>query len=248
MKSIDQYKDLLSYAKEIEATGLRVPIKIMGAQRPNVFYTLSMLHEVWSKITDPDTLKPFFQTLQVPFGELRSRGAFLHTDKTYSTIVPHATGANHFQGDIIETDLSNNGQLFPKHKLSMIITHTCDIQKLSHVLLAPIFLDSELTLPVITKIKEIKPPKDQAAADVVKELWSSNEMVPYMGLPLFPNGTYEGESPLVCFQMTITKPRTDVFATLVLYRLKYRAMAYLQGRLTVLLIRDVQNSDETREL
>lgn len=219
----------------------------MGAQRSNVYYTLSMLHEVWSNITDPDTLKPF-QTLQVLFGELRSRGAFLHADKTYSTIVAHKDGQNHFQGDIIEMDLSENGQLFPKHKLAMILTHSCDIPKQSHVLLAPVYLDSELTFPVVTQIKGVKPPKDADAANAMKAQWALNEFVPYMGLPPFQNNSYEDESPLVCFQMATAKPRTAVLATPALYRLKYRAMTYLQGRISVLLMRDVQNSDETREL
>lgn len=220
-------------------------MKIMGKKRKDAFFSISMLAEVHNQTNDPDAAGPY-QTIDAPFGEILVRGARLHAGLTYSTITPHPLGANHFQGDIVDLDLSGDGKYGPRHRLSMLLTHTCDIQKLSHISAAPAFLESELSDATMIHLRDGVAPKNPKQ---MREMWLSNEMPIYLGLPATDlTGVPGGERILVCLHLAAPVPRKVVLSKTTQLRLKYRASSYLQGRLAVLLMRDVQNSDETREI
>lgn len=118
MSIAQQHKDLHSYAKHIEQNGPDVPTKIMGVRRSNSYISHSMLYDMWTRISNPDEQNPF-TTIEAEFGEIRSRGSFLHADKTYSKISAPSKGANIFQGDIVEIDSS--AERYPKHRYSIIL-------------------------------------------------------------------------------------------------------------------------------
>lgn len=120
MKTIEQYPSLADFTKNLELKGPLFPFKIMGPKRPGVYYTLSMLKEVYCQTQDPDTTVPF-QTIKAPFGEILSRGARLDPANTYSAIRPTAKGENHFQGDILQLELG--GGDFPNSQFAMILAH-----------------------------------------------------------------------------------------------------------------------------
>ena len=255
MKPIDQYAALSNFTTDLDQHGPLIPFKIMGKRRlPNSqgkgssFFSVSMLTEVHRQTDDPDSVGPY-QTVPAPFGEILARGARLFADRTYSKITAHPMGANHFQGDVIELDISDGGQRHPRHRFSMLLSHTCDIQKLSHVTVVPAFLESEMTVQAITDLREGKSPGNQKQALQLLEQWLSNEIAVYVGLPPTDHaGVPAGERILVCLHLGVPIPRKEVLARPTQLRLKYRASSYLQGRLAVLLIRDVQDSDETREV
>lgn len=246
MKPIDQYATLSDFTADLDQTpALHVPYKIMGKRRSDAFFSISMLAEVHRQTTAPDTLGPY-QAAPAPFGEILARGARLHAHLTYSAITAHPSGANHYQGDIIELDLSRGGQYIPQHRFSMLLSHTCDIQKLSHVTVAPAYLESELTGAAITQLRDGVAPKDPRQ---IREMWISNEVPTFLGLPATDiTNAPGGERVLVGLHLGTPVPRKVVLSSPTKLRLKYRASAYLQGRLSVLLMRDVQRSDETREL
>jgi len=248
VKPINQYATLFDFTTDLDQKGPLVPFKIMGQKRSNVFYSISMLTEIYRKIDDPDRMVPF-RTIDAPFGEILARGVRLHHDLTYSTIVPHKDGQNHFQGDIIELDLSGNGKRWPSHKYAMILSHSCDIPKLSHTIIAPVYLESELTNSAITALREGKAPKSAQEGKQFVNTWHSNGMACYLGLPATDiSNAPGGERLIVCLHLSTSIPKKNAQSNPAQLRLKYRALSYLQSRLAVLFMRDVQKSDETREI
>lgn len=242
MSLISQHKNLPSYAKHIEQHGPDVPIKVMGAKDGKKYFSLSMMYDMWTRIQNPDTQQPF-TTVITEFGEIRSRGAVLHADKTYSAIAPPAKGINLFQGDIIELDAGTKCG-HPKHRYSIVLSHSCDIQKLSHVLIAPAFLESELSEKEITFLRNGKA-TDKKQSERFIELWSENESVQFVGLP--PSNVTT-ERIIVALPLSLYCPQNIVISKPPALRLTYRALNYLHFRLATALLRDVQDSDETRDL
>ncbi|MBY0472113.1 hypothetical protein K2X30_13180 [bacterium] len=215
----------------------------MGKRRPNAFHSFSMLTEVHRQTPDPDA-SGVFQTLKAPFGEILVLGARLDPAETYSKIVAHSDGQNHFQGDIIEIDLSGDGKQIPKHRFSMLLSHSCDVGKLTHLLVAPAYLHSELDDSAVLTLRPGT--KDSKK---MRGNWFANEVIPYVGLPATDiTGKPGGEQILVCLHLGVPIPKNVVTTRPPQLRLKYRASSYLQGRLAALLMRDVQRSDETREM
>jgi len=244
VKPIEQYATLSEFTSELDQQE-PVPLKIMGKKRPDAFCSLSMLTEVHQQTPNPDAAGAP-QTIPAPFGEILVRGARLHEPWTYSTITPHPDGQNHFQGDIVELDLSDGGKHLPRHRFSMLLSHSCDVQKFSHLTLAPAYLESELNDSAISALREGKPTKD---GKQIRGNWFSNEVGPYLGLPATDLTVAPGgERILVCLHLAVAVQKKVVIAKPAQLRLRYRASSYLQGRLAVLLMRDVQRSDETREM
>ena len=243
MNPIKQYASLADFTTALDQLGPIVPLKILGKKRPNAFHSISMLTEVYRQTPDPDA-PGFFQTLKAPFGDILSLGARLDPVDTYSKIIAHSGGQNHFQGDIIELDLSSGGKQIPKHRFSMLLSHSCDVGKLTHLLIAPAYLDSELSDAAILTLRPgTKDPK------TMRRNWFANEVIPFVGLPATDiTKAPGGEQILVCLHLGVPVPQNVVTARPTQLRLKYRASSYLQGRFAALYLRDVQRSDETREI
>lgn len=243
MSVVKQHKDLHSYAKHIENNCTDVPIKIMGAKRSNAYFSLSMMLDMWQRIPNPDTALPF-QTMSTEFGEITIRGSLLHDDKVYSAIIPPSKGLNLFQGDIIELDLSVNGTKHPKHRFSVVLSHSCDVQKLSHIFLAPAYLESELTASTIQFLRSGKSTNQQQVEQFVR-MWIENEHIPFIGLPA---SQILQEPIIIALPLASHCAHSLAISQKPALRLTYRALNYLHGRLATALTRDVQDSDETREL
>jgi hypothetical protein len=253
VKAINQYGSLKEFTTDIDAAGGHLPFKIMGKRRlpdpksgfSGIYYTLSMLAEVYQDIDDPDQIAGF-QSVPTPFGEILRMGCRLWGgDRTFSkTLTPNAkTGSNLLQADIVELDLSAAGG-FPKHRLAMITSHSCAISNAQVAAVVPVYTESELDEAAITVLRGVKPKN----AAQIRGNWLSNEQVNYLGLPgahiAGINDT--GDRMLACLHLQTAVPRTKVPTTPKL-RLTYRALSYFQMRLALLYMRDVQDSDDTRE-
>lgn len=211
------------------------------------YYTVSMLAAVYEQVDDPDAT-PGYHTIQAPFGEVLRKGCRLSGGKdTYSqTLIPnHKTGNNILQSDIVEMDLSFSGKAFPQNRLAMVVTHSCGIDNTGQINLVPVYLESELTDAVIERLRG-GPAKDYSA---VRRNWLANENLSYLGLPgiEIPKINDGGEPMLACLTLSNLVPKKAVPTTPKL-RLTYRALSYLQSRIGLLYLRDVQDSDDTRDI
>lgn len=253
MKPINQYATLKDFTTDIDHGGNHLPFKIMGKRRlpdpkagfGGIYYTLSMLGEVYKDIDDPDQIAGF-QPVPASFGEIRRMGCRLWGgDRTYSkTISPNTkTGSNLLQADIVEFDLSGGGG-FPKHRLAMITSHSCAIANAQFVSLVPVYLESELDDSAISALRG----KKLNNVAHIRGNWLSNEQVNFLGLPgVHITGINDnGDRMLACLHLQVGVPTGTVPAKPKL-RLTYRALSYFQMRLALLYMRDVQNSDDTRE-
>lgn len=247
MKPINQYVTLKEFTTDIDKAKNHLPFKVMGKIGSNgVYYTLSMLKEVFKDIPDPD-LQIGYQSIAAPFGEILRKGCRLAGGKTTysSSITPNPkTNNNILQADIVEFDLSHGGKAFPKHKLAMVLSHSCGIDNSSHMNVIPVYTESELTDAVVTTLRGSAPKN----AATVKQNWLTNESVNFLGLPAeFVSGSNDSSDPmLACLPLSMLVPKSVVPKAPRL-RLTYRALSYVQIRVALLYLRDVQDSDDTRD-
>jgi hypothetical protein len=248
VKPISQYATLKDFTNDIDKSGLHLPFKVMGKRGSNsVYYSASMLKEVYQSFPDPDS-QVGYQSIQTPFGEILRKGCRLGSGAvTYSqSIKPNPKNQNNIlQADIVEIDLSYGGKAFPKHKLGMVISHSCGIDNSNHMSIVPVFMESELTDTVVTTLRGLAP-KNPAQ---VKQNWLANENVSFIGLPAqsIPVLNESGEMMLACLSLSMLVPK-DFVPKAPKLRLSYRALSYVQFRIALLYIRDVQDSDDTRDM
>jgi hypothetical protein len=208
-----------------------------------VFHSASMLSEVYRSIPDPDgpnTSMP----IKAIFGEIFNRGCHLNPGSdTYSSITSHKSGNNLFQGDLVNYDMSHGGIDLPKHRLSMILSHSCSITNSNFVFMVPVYLESELDQKAVEFFKGQSTPNYLA----VVQNWIRNENLSFIGLPTVDLYSSGGDKLVACLQLggTVTKNQIPVQPEL---RLTYRALSYVQSRIALFYLRDVQDSDETRDM
>lgn len=249
-----KHATLKDFTDTLDRLGNHLPFKIMGKRRladpkknfNGIYYTGSMLRELYADIDDPDSISAH-QSVDAPFGEILKVGCRLAGGSdTYSKkIIPNAkTGSNLLQADIVELDLSGGGKAFPKHRLSMIVSHSCGITNTDYASLIPIYLESDLDNGTVTALRGAAP-KDFKQ---VRGNWLSNEQINYLGLPAvtIPKINDAGDRLLACLNLQMLVPKKAVPANPQL-RLTYRGLSYFQMRLALLYMRDVQDSDDTRE-
>jgi hypothetical protein len=254
VKPIDQYATLKDFTSDIDQSATHLPFKIMGKRRlpdpqrnfTGTYYTASMLAEVYKDVDDPD-LSPGYQSIQAPFGEILKVGCRLWGGpQTYSaSITPNKkTGSNFLQADLVSVDASQNGTFFPAHKLAMITSHSCGITNSDSVSLIPVYLESELNDSNLTALRG----KKSANLHQIRGNLLSNEIVNFFGLPgAHIKGINEaGERMLACLHLQVLANKKQVPSSPVV-RLTYRALTYFQFRLALLYLRDVQDSDDTRD-
>lgn len=248
MKPINQYATLKEFTDDIDASNARLPFKIMGKKGSHgPYYTGSMLAAVFSQINDPDA-NPGYHTIQAPFGEILRKGCRLTggTDTFSRSLLPNPkTGNNLLQADIVELDLSFGGKAFPQNRLALIVTHSCGVDNSNHLNAVPVYLESELTESVVTRLRG-GPAKNFA---MVRENWLANENASHIGIPaaVVPKLNPNGERMLACLGFSSLCPKKAV-PTEPILRLTYRALAYVQGRVALFYLRDVQDSDDTRDI
>lgn len=125
----------------------------------------------------------------------------------------------------------------------MVLSHSCDIGNSPKTVLAPIYQEQELSRQVLEHLKGSMVKNDAAA----RVNWLRNESPKYAGFPENPNPSTISERFLVPLTFTVSAPRDQVTLRAPILRLTYRSLSYLQIRLVMILIRDVQSSDETRD-
>jgi hypothetical protein len=88
----------------------------------------------------------------------------------------------------------------------MLLSHSCDVNKLSHLLVAPAYLDSELSDAAILTLRPgIKDPKS------MRKNLLSNEVMPFFALPAMDiTGKPGGEQILVCLHLGVPVPQNVV--------------------------------------
>lgn len=252
VKPLDQYSTLKEFTDDIDAGGHHLPFRIMGKRRlPNgnfngVYYTFSMLGQIHRNTPDPDT-SPSSQSLPAPFGEILKIGCRLWggSQSYSSSIIPNPkTGSNLLQGDLVEFDLATKFGFIPKGQQAMIISHSCSLTNSAIAILVPVYLESELDETAMTALRGVKP-KNYIQ---MRGNWLSNETVNFLGLPAvhIQKSNPNGERMLACLSLQCPV-ETKTLPTAPSLRLNYRALSYLQLRLGMLYLRDVQDSDDTRD-
>lgn len=244
---------LKEFTTSLDQQGNHLPFKIMGRRRlpdpkrniNGTYYTATMLKAIYESIHDPDLLSTF-QSVEVPFGEILKVGCRLSGGgETYcEELVPNQkTGNNLLQADIVELDLSQAAKTFPRHRLSMITSHSCGIENSHCVSFVPVYTESELDELTVTTLRGDKP-KDFRQ---VRANWLANEQINFLGLPAvdIPKIGIEGERLFACLASQVLLPKIQAPTQPVL-RLTYRALSYFQMRIALLFMRDVQDSDDTR--
>lgn len=250
MKPLQQYGTLKDFIDDLEKSPAHhFPLKVMGQKKLSTlksksaqFHSASMLAEVYRSIPDPDQAQTM--PVQAIFGEIFNRGCNLKPSiDTYSNIVAQSSGHNLFQGDLISFDLSNGENFFPKHRLSQIITHSCGIANSDFICLAPVYLESEIDQNVVDFFKGKKGTQNFS---LMRGNWLRNESLSFIGYPTVDDFSPEGDRLMSCLNLAITIPK-KLIPHQPQFRLTYRALAYTQSRIALLFLRDVQDSDDTRD-
>ena len=239
-----QFGSLRDFTDHLDQNAKSFPLKIMGEQRTNVYYTATMLAAIYRDTPDPDT-DPF--PWDACFGTIRRRGTVLYGRDIYSDqIVAAGDGSNSFQGDIVSIpiDLSTFGLKKTIHH-AILVSHSCDISASPFITVSPAIFESDVDVALMSflKGKQIVNPK----AELQNLL--RNEQHRFLGLPAHGKGKHKtSDEPIVVpLSMMLTIPRAILKTDSTVLRLTYRANAFLQMRLATIFMRDVQRSDETRD-
>lgn len=243
MKAIEQYnnnyKDFLT---DLESTPTEhLPFKVFGPKKKTGdFHSFSCLGQVYKQTENPDLSAN--KLYKAPFGEIYKYGCRLDT-VFFSPIAPATTtGLNQFQGDIFKLDDALDFQV--PTSLVLLLSHSCEIDRENIVSVLPVYKESELEADA-RKVETIRgsAPKDHKTA--IRN-WMTNESKLVVGLP--PHDI-EGSSERLAVSLRDIKTikKTELPATPIM-RLSYRGLSYLQIRVAHFFFRDVQDSDESRNL
>lgn len=249
MKPIDQYKSLSDFTTDLDnSPGEFVPFKIFGPKTPAQkgrspeFHSITMLNYIYKNIENPDSIKGR-SLYWAPFGEINLSGTRLSAGtNTYSAITSHSTGHNLFQGDVIHLDFDIGGDA--PTRFGVIYSHSCEIPREKFVTVFPAYIESSIDKKMADAIsnKNIQP----ANLKNVLQGWFSNENKRYLGLP--PVTLNGNDERIIITLRAIEMIPTEKLPTKPVLRLTYRALTYLQLRISHFYVRDVQNSDETRDI
>lgn len=242
MKDIYHYKrDYKNFLVDLEKSPAEhLPFKIFGPKKKTGdFHSFSCLGQVYKQTENPDTSAN--KILKAPFGEIYKYGCRLGIE-VFSAITAAPTGSNQFQGDIFE--LSDDLDFQVPTNLILLLSHSCEIDREVIVSILPVYKESELEAnPNKVAIIRGSAPKDHIAA--IRN-WMTNESKLVVGLPpLIVRGNSER---LAISLRDIKTIKRELLPTVPVVRLSYRGLSYLQIRMTHFFFRDVQDSDESREL
>lgn len=242
---LNSYTKLSDFTTDLDLKSnahLHLPFKIMGqkkdatARERGIFYSASMLNVIYKDTPNPDSFQ-YGTNITAIFGTIYNRGCRLNNSVLFSSIVPHQKGTNQFQFDIFKID---SKICDVEARYLMLLSHSCEIDKTTAVLVAPVYLESDLKHEDIEKIKG-SPSKDPSA---VLQNWLKNESSAFLGLPA--TDEFNDDGLIVNLRFATVFPKGSL-PTNPTARFKYRSMSYFQLRLAMLLARDVQDSDETRD-
>ncbi len=253
------FPTLRAFADSLE-NATQFPLKILGVkqtrnQQVETYYTATMLAAVYNDTPNPDDGAPPYR-MEAPFGFILKKGCEITPDRAFSEhIVPAGDGSNIFQGDILVLESTYPLPSLQSVSVSkvMVVSHSCDVSKMpapSDITICPIFSEHELTKELMEHIRG-KAAKDQAAHNSFIQNITRNEMHSYFSVPAHGQDALAAtvpDEPLVApLALMHSIPLKNLKPITPSLRLTYRMNAYFQLRLSALLLRDVQRSDETRD-
>jgi hypothetical protein len=109
--------------------------------------------------------------------------------------------------------------------------------------MAPVYLESEIDQDVVDFFKG---KKGTPNFSLIRGNWLRNENLNFIGYPTVDLYSQDGDRLLSCTNLATTIPKKILPAQPQL-RLTYRALSYTQSRLALFFLRDVQDSDDTRD-
>lgn len=248
MKPIDQYNSLDEFTTDLDSSPADfVPFKVFGPKVPAQkgrsaeFHTITMLNYIYKNIENPDSIT-WKSLWWAPFGEVNRRGTRLNPATTYSSIKPHTQGNNIFQGDILEFDNEIGGNA--PTKFGAVFSHSCEVPREKYISVLPVYFESQITDAIASELAN----KTILAANLknIIQGWFSNENKRFIGLPAVR--TKDDDERILIHLRPVHLINSTTLPAGPLFRLTYRALSYFQLRIAHFFIRDVQNSDETRQM
>ena len=194
---------------------------------------------MYKQTENPDASANYI--FKAPFGEIYKYGCRLGIE-VFSATAAAPTGSNQFQGDIFE--LKDTLSFEVPTNLILLLSHSCEIDREVIVSVLPVYKESELESdPRKVSVIRGSAPKNHLAA--IKN-WMTNESKLVVGLPPL---NVRGVSEILAVSLRDIKTiKKELLPAAPVVRLSYRGLSYLQIRMSHFFFRDVQDSDESREL
>lgn len=247
------HQDLKGFISSILSNSRKeFPLKVLGQRKPakgkskGMFYSASLLAEAYKDIPDPDTS---VTPIHTHFGKIHKANSELEEAKIYSQIENTADKPwVVLQGDIL--NISNEQfEGFPfKFSQLMVLSHSCDIyNKSASIVCCPVLYESEIDQKFLEYYKGKAVPDFVGPAGQMLD----NFTVGFIGLPVpskKSNANQKDERMLATIGYTLFVNQALATESIPNHRLTYRGLAYLQQRLGMFYFRDVQDSDDCRDL
>lgn len=240
---LDTFPDLDSYIRYIQANiqTKDFPLKILGVKKlpkgtsKGSYYSSALLAEAYRDIQNPDLVGTPVDT---HFGKIGRYNSLLDPAKVFSKISKTKDGADVLlQGDILQFGFKN----FPvKFNKAMILSHSCTTMNSTSILCCPVLDENEIDQHFVDFYK----PGGNVSA--IRGNLVDNFNVNFVGLPAINNGNSQKMASAICLPFII--PRDIIKDKIPSFRLTYRGLAYLQQRLAMFYFRDVQDSDDCRDM
>jgi hypothetical protein len=242
VKDIDHYKrDYKKFLVDLEnSPAEHLPFKVFGPKKKTGdFHSFSCLGQIYKQTENPDTSAN--KISKAPFGEIYKYGCRLGIE-VFSAIAAAATGSNQFQGDLFELDDPLDFQV--PTNLILLLSHSCEIDREVIISILPVYRESELEADP-KKVAVIRGSAPQNHVATIRN-WMTNESKLVVGLP--PLSVRGNSERLAVSLRDIKTIKRELLPAAPVVRLSYRGLSYIQIRMTHFFFRDVQDSDESREL
>lgn len=241
MKQIEQYNNYKDFLQELgNSPNEHLPFKVFGPpKKTGDYHSFSCIGQVYKQTENPDTSSN--RLYKAPFGEIYRYGCRLSPD-VFSVIQSSNKGLNQFQGDIFKLDDALDFKV--QTNLVLLLSHSCEIEREEIVSVLPVYKESDLEADP-RKVSDIRgqAPKDHK---VVIKNWLTNENKIIVGFPAIDIG---GSSErLAAYLRDVKTIKRILLPDAPTARLSYRGLSYLQLRVSHFFFRDVQDSDESRDL
>jgi hypothetical protein len=128
--------------------------------------------------------------------------------------------------------------------LILLLSHSCEIDREVIISILPVYRESELEADP-KKVAVIRGSAPQNHVATIRN-WMTNESKLVVGLP--PLSVRGNSERLAVSLRDIKTIKRELLPAAPVVRLSYRGLSYLQIRMTHFFFRDVQDSDESREL
>jgi hypothetical protein len=232
-------KDFTTYLDK--QPGLSLPLFLTGVAAPPPA-TATMLGWAYQELRAHMQGTPPLP-VNVFFGQIDRRAARLDANIAYS----QAPTGGFTPSDVLQGDLLKHSES-ADYQYSMVLSQSCDTpaQQSPYVTLCPVYRESEMTPVVLQKLKSpTKPVPDVKSAGQQRGAIFENNSLKFVAFPTPPKNLPFDDPFVVAlhcpYRIPSAAPPTPEL------RLSYRALAFLQGRIATLYVRDVKCSDDERD-